>query len=127
MPPVPVWPAELPQVPLSTTYQETAPTLAIRSSLEGPSQMRRRTTAGVRPCQIQVVCTFAQIQIVQSFHRDVCALVWAWHHFLREQTAHFRFQSPPEYRPVETYERWFVRLDVEVLPPWTNVIVPPTV
>ena len=67
---MPTWPGGLPTKPLVDGYEEAAPQDHYRSSIDGlPMVQRQKTRATVRPLNISMDMTNAQVNTFQSFFR----------------------------------------------------------
>ena len=113
------WPETLPQELLMEGYTESAPDLLLRSAMEtGPSKVRRRATAGVRPVNGSILVTAAQLEIFKGFYNDdlmAGALRFDWLDPVDGTTAvEMRFKEPPAWSMEEGYYR--ITLALEILP-----------
>ncbi len=115
-----VWPASLPQEPLTQGFSEQAPSTAIRSQMEaGPPKVRRRFTAGVRNIECQLRLTPAQVDTLDAFFGSTVAggaLPFDWKHPRGGTAVTFRFVEPPSYTPVARGTLWQASLRLEILP-----------
>jgi hypothetical protein len=123
-----VWPATLPQVPLSATYEEQGPECAIRTPMEfGPAKIRRRYSIGISEITAEIICTHEQVQTLDTFYWETHRageIPFEWIHYLTGNTERFRLREPPRYEAVENQELWRVRLSLEMLPAGMTLLAP---
>lgn len=121
-----IWPATLPLYPLTRGYEETSPTLTIRTQMEtGPPKVRKRFTSGITQIKCLFILIGSQTQQLDQFYTGPAAggaEPYEWVHPRTRQTINVRFLSPPMYRSVEAlqpFQHWYweAEISVEVLPP----------
>ena len=113
------WPETLPQELLMDGYGGKAPDLLLRSAMEvGPSKVRRRATAGVRPVSGEMYLTAEQLEIFKEFYNDdllAGSLRFDWTDPDDGTTAvEMRFTEAPSWSMEEGYYR--ITLALEILP-----------
>ncbi len=115
---MPAWPGILPAVPL-LGHRETAPDMVVRTEMDaGPAKLRRRFTAGVRPLEVALVLSEAQVAALDNFYvGDLAGGALSFDHFVPRTGAQakLRFVAPPEYE-LAAPSIWRARLRLEVLP-----------
>ena len=116
---MPTWPASLPQVPESSSYEETAPNELLRTQMDsGPAKVRRRFTSGVRDYGMTFRMTKAQVATLDTFYITTLSggvVKYDWTNPRTGATDTFRFKSPPKYQH-RTGDFWRVAIEIEQLP-----------
>lgn len=114
-----VWPLTLPQSPTPEGFAETPPDTSVRTQMDaGPAYVRRRSTAGVRPIQMQFIMEPEQIDILDDFYLQDCAsgsLPFFFNHPRTGDQLRVRFTSPPQYSASGGLI-WMALVSVEALP-----------
>lgn len=115
---MPTWPAGLPAHTEIEGYQETPPTLALRSAMDaGPAKVRRRFSAGPTAWRGTMLLTQAQAETLLAFWRETLAggaLAFEWAHPRTGAAATMRFTAPPELRH-QAEGLWRAELTLEIL------------
>jgi hypothetical protein len=116
-----VWPPTLPQSPMIEGYTESAPEGLLRTQMEtGPAKLRRRYTSAPRRFMLRVALTKAQVETLDSFFVNTCALGaldFDWTHPRTGSAVTYRWVSKPGYRPdAGDPNTWYADLDLEVMP-----------
>lgn len=118
---LPTWPVSLPP-PLIDGAGLTPQPNQIRSQNDaGAARVRPRFTAAARNVRYTVVCSEAQVQVLDDFVeitlRDT--LPFHWLDFRRpaagQPPAVYRFKSRPAYAPRNNGRQWAATLDLEML------------
>ncbi len=112
------WPGTLPSAPLANSFIETLPDLAIRTEMDvGPAKMRRRSTAGPRPCQMSFLMTAAQVAALDTFYVTTIksgADSFTFTHPRTGVSGTWRIVNPPRWK--STGVLYQVSIDMELLP-----------
>jgi hypothetical protein len=95
----PIWPVELPQIPIATDYGEKPEDQVARTKPdEGPLKKRRRTTIRIVeiPCSMEI--TSAQWETLLVFYYDTLGecMPFDWLHPRTGNLSTFGFKGPPE-------------------------------
>lgn len=113
-----VWPASLP-APAINSLNETPPENTIRSNMDkGPPQLRRRTTANVRPISFNLLLTPEQTEILDAFYNDDTFSGSERFNYTHPRTGaacEAIFASPPSYTNVEGV-MYSASVSLEILP-----------
>ena len=68
---MPTWPGTLPTNFVENSYRESPPDNRVVQPMEvGPPQIRRSSTAGIRPVQGRMSMTTAQVATFDTFYND---------------------------------------------------------
>jgi hypothetical protein len=120
-----IWPPSLPSSPLVSGFQETAPTLVIRSSMDvGPPKVRRRATSGIGQIQCRYTLSRVLMNTLDDFYFGPAgggAVAFEWRHPRRAVTVLVRFREPPSYT-AEDPEIYTATVALDVLPPGVTVM-----
>lgn len=115
---MPSWPGILPSAPL-LGHRESAPDVVVRTEMDaGPAKLRRRFTAGVRPMQVPLVLSDAQVDALDDFYVITLAggtLRFDHKHPRTGAVVRWRFIAPPQYDLIAP-TKWRATLTLEVLP-----------
>lgn len=116
---MPSWPSTLPSAPLAARYREMPPDTALRTEMDaGPAKMRRRTTAAVRPLEVEYLLSAAQVAALDSFYTDDLlggTLGFDFTHPRVGTAETCRFCAAPSYVPVNG-DHYRAVLELEILP-----------
>ncbi|CAB4195937.1 hypothetical protein UFOVP1299_44 [uncultured Caudovirales phage] len=115
----PAWPVSLPQEIQMRGYTESAPNVTIASTPDlGPSKVRRRMTASIRPVKGSITVTDAQLNDLITFYNTALlggALRFTWVDPRNSAVpVEFRFVKPLSW--VSDEGKYSVALDLEILP-----------
>lgn len=117
---MPAWPNTLPQLVMTSGYQEAYPWAVLRTEMDaGPAKVRRRSTAAPRPITAQIRCSSAQLADFESFvATDLAggALAFTWVEPRTQSAASFRLREAPGYVPSAGGQWWTITLPLELLP-----------
>ena len=117
---MPAWPSDLPQQPLVQGFSETAPQLAVRTSMDvGPAKVRRRATAGVTQLKCAFRLSAAQRASLLTFWQTTLAAgarSYTWTHPISGAAITCRIVEPPGFTPAAGGVAWLAALSIEVLP-----------
>lgn len=127
-----LWPAGLPQAPQVARYSQVDQDRTVRTAMDvGPAKVRRRTTAAIETCEIELRLTRAQVAAFKAFFRDYVqagAIPFEWKHHETGNIVDYRFIGPPTTSPLASRqdgtEHWTATFQLEVMP-GTEVIEPP--
>jgi hypothetical protein len=115
-----VWPVTLPAYPLIDGYEEQAPKITLRSTVDaGPPKVRRRFTAGISKITCKYTVSRELMLALDDFYFVQAAggaIPFEWTHPMRHETVMVRFVEPPSYKAFDQY-LWHATLQLEVLPP----------
>jgi len=116
---MPLWPTGLPQAPSKDGLSEQAPNTVIRTPMEaGPTKVRRRFTAGIRPFTMTFLLTKAQVELLDGFYWTTLvggSLTFDWVHPRTGLSATFAFVEPPVYT-ARGPDAWDAVVKVEIRP-----------
>lgn len=117
-----LWPPTIPQMPLIDSYEEVAPNIILRSSVEtGAPKVRRRYTAAATQITCRYSLTRAELAIFDDFFFGPAAggaVQVDWPHPWRHETVRIRFREQPRYSNAgHPDDAWVVAVALEVLPP----------
>lgn len=116
---LPIWPADLPQAPLVSSYQETLPETAIRTKMDhGPAKLRQRTTAGTTDIVVSYLLSRTQVQTLDDFFLTELSggsSGFTYPHPRREVPVTARFRKPPQLS-ARSGQYYTARLELEILP-----------
>lgn len=116
------WPGTLPQRPLADGYGERLRKMGVRFEPEaGAAIQRRRVTATVRPLQVRLRLTPAQVEVLDGFwETDTAAgtLPFDWVHPRTGAAATLRFiaDEPPQVVPINRGQQYIASFAIEVMP-----------
>jgi hypothetical protein len=116
------WPSNVPLAFLNNSYQESFASNLLRSDMDsGPAKVRRRTSAGVRPLEGQLLLSGAERAVIEAFFTNTLrsgALPFSATHPRTGASILLRFVEPPAYGdfPTATEAYYTVSLKLEVLP-----------
>ncbi len=117
------WPDSLPQAPLADGYQEQAPDLTLRTSMDtGPAKVRRRGAARPWGMQVSLYLTTEQAETLRAFVYDTLsggALRFMWVHPRTKGAIECRLRGTGESLYTLTplgVSHWVASLSLEVLP-----------
>lgn len=97
------------------SLNETAPDNTIRSSMAvGPDKIRKRGSSAVRKLSFYMTLTDTNVNVIDNFYIENCALAFDFKHPRTKQYCRARFTSPPQYSLNETL--WNVTVELEILP-----------
>lgn len=127
-----IWPAGLPQAPQVAKYSQVDQDRTVRTSMDvGPAKVRRRATAAIETCEIELRLTRAQVATLKTFFRDTAqagAVAFEWKHHETGQQVDYRFVGPPTFTPSAPRqagtEIWSATFQLEAMP-GTLVVTPP--
>lgn len=112
-----VWPTQF--RPLINSIQESPPDNSIRSQMDkGPSKIRRRTTANVRPMAFRLLIAKADVETFDDFYTTDTlsgADSFTFTHPRTGQSVEAVFVSPPSYQEKEG-NHYEVSVSIEILP-----------
>ncbi len=115
-----IWPPMLPAAPLVEGFQETAPTITLRSAIDaGPPKVRRRFTAGISQISCRYTVTRDLMNILDNFYFNGVAggaIPFEWEHPRRREIVMVRFREAPQYTAYSG-DIWTAVVALEVLPP----------
>lgn len=93
------WPTGLPQFVQEGGFSESLPDQNIETPMQsGPAKSRRRFTADMRPLQVQILCTPAQVDLFETFFLTTLrggSLPFDWVNPRTQVAATYRFRRPP--------------------------------
>ncbi len=116
---MPTWPTSLPTAPMISGLNETLADNLVRTQMDqGPAKVRRRSTANVKPLQIQYVLTVAQKDTLITFFVTTLvsgSLSFTFTDPLTDSSSTVRFTGPPSFKAVSAIA-WATTLALEVLP-----------
>lgn len=117
-----IFPPSLPQDLLLDGYQQVAPQMVRRSTVDqGPAKVGRRYTANVSEFNGRLVMTRAQLIEFDDFYFGPAgggSVAFEWKHPLRRDTVRMRFRERPSYtNGGHPEDIWVVNLAIEILPP----------
>jgi len=117
------WPSTLPQAPDADGYQEQAPDLTLRTSMDtGPAKVRRRGAARPWVMQVSFTLTAEQSETLRAFVYDTLsggALRFTWVHPRMGAAIECRLRGTGENLYTLTPSgaaHWVASLSLEVLP-----------
>jgi hypothetical protein len=117
---MPAWPADLPQKPLVDGFEEKAPTLVARTTMDvGPAKVRRRATVGLTQMKCAFRMSAAQRASLLTFWQTTLAggsLSFSWAHPVSGAGITCRIVEPPTFSPAAGGVAWVAALTIEVLP-----------
>lgn len=128
-----LWPAGLPQAPQVARYSEVDQERTVRTAMDvGPAKVRRRATAAIETCQVELRLTRAQVATLKTFFRDSVlagAIAFQWKHHETGNQVDYRFVGPPTFSPAAPRqttgtEFWTATFTLEAMP-GTEVVIPP--
>ena len=127
-----IWPAGLPQAPQVARYSQVDQDRTVRTSMDvGPAKVRRRRTAAIETCEIELRLTRAQVATLKTFFRDTVqagAVAFEWKHHETGQQVDYRFIAPPTFTPSAPRqagtEIWSATFQLEAMA-GTLVVTPP--
>ncbi|MFN0133434.1 MAG: hypothetical protein ACKVW3_13020 [Phycisphaerales bacterium] len=128
-----VWPAGLPQAPIVARYSQVDQDRTVRSAMDvGPAKVRRRATAAIETCEIELKLTRAQVATLKTFFRDTAqagAVPFEWKHHQTGNPIDYRFTRPPTFSPsaprqAAGTEYWMASFTLEAMP-GTEITSPP--
>lgn len=119
------WPGQLvPAKVLVSRYRQQLKDTTVRTQMDtGPDKVRRRSTAAVVACELEVLLTGSQVERLFSFYRTDTAsgsLPFAWIDHRTGGDADYRFTAPPSVSPRgprrDGTEWWSATFSLELLP-----------
>lgn len=127
-----LWPAGLPQAPQVARYSQVDQERTVRTAMDvGPAIVRRRATAAIETCEIELRLTRAQVATLKAFFRDSAlagALPFEWKHHETGNPIDYRFTGPPKFSALaprqDGTEYWSAAFSLEAMP-GTEVVTPP--
>ena len=116
---MPTWPTTLPDKFLRDGFSAEPPDLALRSKpMSGPDLLRGKVSADVTKISGRQLMTTAQVAILNDFYTNTLtngAAKFTWSDPITEASVSMRLRGRPGYTPAAP-GRWYVALNVEVLP-----------
>lgn len=128
-----IWPVGLPQAPQVARYSQVDQDRTVRTSMDvGPAKVRRRATAAIETCEIELSLTRAQVATLKTFFRDSVfagAVPFEWKHHETGNQIDYRFTGPPTFTPRASRqagtEYWTAAFQLEAMPGTEITVIPP--
>lgn len=112
------WPATLYGLILENTFSEAPPDNVIRTPMDaGPTKVRRRSTANIRPITFTLFLTKAKVAILDTFYDSTLqsgALTFNMYHPRTHASGSYRFVERPAY--AEMNSGFSARISLELMP-----------
>jgi len=126
-----IWPVGLPQAPRVARYNQVDQSRVVRTAMDvGPAKVRRRATAAIETCEIELRLTRSQVATLKAFFRDTVhagAVPFEWVHHETGNAIDYRFTEPPRFAPSaprqDGTEFWTASFPLEAMP-GTEVTTP---
>lgn len=108
-----VWPSTLPIT--RDAFSEAPADRVLRSNMDvGPAKLRRRTTSAVRPVQMRLMLTEAQLATFETFYNANDSFAFDFTNPRTGLSERARFTDVPTFSLNETM--WAVSVQLELLP-----------
>ncbi|QQS08665.1 MAG: hypothetical protein IPK69_11850 [Phycisphaerales bacterium] len=119
-----IWPAGLPQAPQVAGYSQQDEERTVRTAMAvGPAKVRRRATAAVENCDVEIKLTRTQVALLKTFYRESIqagALAFTWKHHQTGNEIDYRFLGAPVLVPRAPRqggtEYWVATFRLETMP-----------